>query len=75
MPPFRKYCSLAGFWRTIQPATARPSIQDMDLPGLYLHQLRGKHRGRWSVRVSENWRITFKFDGSDAIEIDYEDYH
>ena len=41
--------------------------QDMDLPGLDLHQLRGKHRGRWSVRVSDNWRITFKSDGHDAI--------
>jgi len=42
---------------------------------LYLHQLRGKHRGRWSVRVSGNWRITFKFDGPDALDVDYEDYH
>ena len=47
----------------------------MDLPGLYLHQLRGKYRGRWSVPVSGNWRITFKFDGPDAIDVDYEDYH
>jgi proteic killer suppression protein len=47
----------------------------MDLPGLYLHQLRGKNRGRWSVHISGNWRMTFKFDGPDAIDIDYEDYH
>ncbi len=47
----------------------------MDLPGLYLHQLKGKSRGRWSVRVSGNWRVTFKFDGPDAIDVDYEDYH
>lgn len=51
------------------------SPQDMDLPGLYLHQLKGRHRGRWSVRVSGNWRVTFKFDGPDAIDIDFEDYH
>ena len=51
------------------------TAQDMDLPGLFLHQLRGKYRGRWSVRVSGNWRITFKFDGPDAKELDYEDYH
>ena len=51
------------------------TAQDMDLPGLFLHQLRGKYRSRWSVRVSGNWRITFKFDGPDAIELDYEDYH
>jgi len=49
--------------------------RDMDLPGLYLHQLRGKYRGRWSVRVSGNWRVTFKFNGPDVIDVDYEDYH
>lgn len=54
---------------------AATSPQDMDLPGLYLHQLKGKSRGRWSVRVSGNWRVTFKFDGPDAIDVDYEDYH
>jgi proteic killer suppression protein len=54
---------------------ASPTPQDMDLPGLYVHQLKGKFRGRWSVRVSGNWRVTYKFDGPDAIDIDYEDYH
>jgi toxin HigB-1 len=49
--------------------------KDMDLPRLYLHQLKGKSRGRWSVRVSGNWGVTFKFDGPDAIGVDYEDYH
>jgi len=55
--------------------SASSSPQDMDLPGLYLHQLRGKYRGRWSVRVSGNWCVTFKFDDPDAVDIDYEDYH
>ena len=54
---------------------ASTSPNDMDLPGLYLHQLKGKNRGRWAVRVSGNWRITFKFDGPDAIDVNYEDYH
>lgn len=49
--------------------------QDMNLPGLYLHQLKGKDKERWSVRVSGNWQITFKYNGLDAIDIDYEDYH
>lgn len=49
--------------------------RDMDLPGLYLHQLKGKYRGRWSVRVSGNWRVTFRFDGPDVTDVDYEDYH
>ena len=51
------------------------SPKDMDLPGLYLHQLKGKLRGTWAIRVSGNWRVTFKFDGPDAIDVNYEDYH
>ncbi len=47
----------------------------MNLPGLYLHELKGKRRGFWSVRVSGNWRITFRFEGLDATDIAYEDYH
>ena len=54
---------------------AAAEVKDMDLPGLYLHQLKGKYKGRWSVRVSGNWRITFKFDTPDAVDLDYEDYH
>ena len=49
--------------------------QDMNLPGLELHELRGRRKGTWSVKVSGNWRITFKFDGPDAINVNYEDYH
>ena len=48
---------------------------DMDLPGLHLHQLKGSYRGTWSVRVNGNWRITFKFEGPDAVDVNYEDYH
>jgi len=48
---------------------------DMDLPGLYLHELSGKRRGTWAVRVSGNWRVTFRFKEADAEFVDYEDYH
>ncbi len=48
---------------------------DMNLPGYYLHQLSGKDKGTWSVKVSGNWRITFLFEGEDAILVDYKDYH
>jgi proteic killer suppression protein len=54
---------------------ASTSPEDMDLPGLRLHELSGKRKGTWSVSVSGNWRITFKFDGEDAEVVDYEDYH
>jgi proteic killer suppression protein len=47
----------------------------MDLPGLRLHQLKGKLKGRWSVTISGNWRTTFAFEGKDAVLVDYEDYH
>ena len=54
-------------------AAAKP--QDMALPGLVLHPLKGERKGTWSVRVSGNWRITFVFVGTDADVVDYEDYH
>jgi len=54
---------------------AATAPQDMNLPGLFFHQLSGKYRGRFSVRVNGNWRVTFKFNGPDASIVDYEDYH
>ena len=54
-------------------AATRP--QDMDLPGLRLHELAGKRTGCWSVTISGNWRITFRFNGEDAEIVNYEDYH
>ena len=54
---------------------AATNPHDMNLPGLYLHELKGDRQGTWSVRISGNWRVTFQFDGPDAIAIDYEDYH
>jgi proteic killer suppression protein len=47
----------------------------MALPGLNLHELAGNRRGTWSVRVSGNWRITFRFEGEHATDVEYEDYH
>jgi len=47
----------------------------MNLPGYKLHKLTGKEQGTWSVWVSGNWRITFRFEGKDAILVDYRDYH
>jgi len=49
--------------------------QDMNLPGYKLHMLSGKEKGVWSVWVSGNWRVTFQFDGPDAVAVDYRDYH
>jgi toxin HigB-1 len=51
------------------------SSDDMDLPGLRLHELKGNLKGVWSVTVNGNWRITFRFVGVNAELVNYEDYH
>lgn len=48
---------------------------DMDLPGYRFHPLKGERAGEYAVSVSGNWRITFSFDGEDAIDVNLEDYH
>ncbi|MCC6868134.1 MAG: type II toxin-antitoxin system RelE/ParE family toxin [Burkholderiales bacterium] len=50
-------------------------VEDMGLPGLRLHPLKGERKGIWAVWVSGNWRVTFRFVGVDAEVVDYEDYH
>ncbi len=54
---------------------AATSPDDMNLPGLFLHPLTGDREKIWSVRVSGNWRVTFRFSGAHAEAVDYEDYH
>ncbi len=51
------------------------SAKSMDIPGWRLHALKGNLAGYWSVWVNANWRLTFTFDGTDAILVDYQDYH
>jgi proteic killer suppression protein len=46
--------------------------EDMNVPGWKLHKL---STGHWSVWVSGNWRLTFAFDGENAILVNYQDYH
>ena len=50
-------------------------IDDMDIPGFRLHPLKGEAKGRWSVSVNGNWRMTFEFTNGNAYVLDYEDYH
>ena len=51
------------------------TIDDMDIPGYRLHPLKGKMKGRWSVSVSGQWRLTFEFNSGNVELLDYEDYH
>ena len=54
-------------------AAARP--EDMNLPGWRFHALKGDRAGEYSVTVSGNWRLTFAFEGEDAVGVNLEDYH
>ena len=49
--------------------------RDMDFPGLRLHPLTGNLSGFWSVSVSGNWRIVFRFDDNHVVDVDLVDYH
>jgi len=49
--------------------------QDMGLPGLNLHRLKGEYKDFWAVSISGNWRIIFRFDNQDVVDVDYLDYH
>ena len=57
-----------GLWK--QPQSRKTSTS-----GYRFHGLSGNQKGRYSVRVNGNWRITFGWDGEDAIEVELEDYH
>ena len=54
---------------------AAASIKDMNFPGSDLQQLKGDKRDFWSVRISGNWRIIFKYKNGNAYDVDYLDYH
>ena len=52
---------------------SKPS--DINLPGYRLHPLKGDLEGRWSISISANWRIVFRFEGGDVYDVDLVDYH
>jgi proteic killer suppression protein len=61
--------------RILTRLNAAGSIEDMNVQGFGLHRLSGDLKGFWSVTVSRNWRIVFRFEGSDAFDVDFVDYH
>lgn len=54
-------------------AAQRPT--DIDAHGFDLHRLKGDRQDEWSISVSGNWRITFRFAKADALDLNLEDYH
>lgn len=61
--------------RRLDVLDAANSLKALGLPGFRLHSLSGEMKGKHSIRVTENWRITFRFEDGDAFEVDLEDYH
>lgn len=49
--------------------------EELNVPGYGFHALKADLAGRYAITVSRNWRITFAFDGEDAVDVDLEDYH
>jgi len=49
--------------------------EQMRFAGSDLHKLKGDLKNHWSVKVSGNWRLTFRFEGEDAYLVNYQDYH
>lgn len=50
-------------------------VEQVNVPGFKLHKLTGNLQGHWSVTVSGNWRVIFRFDNGEAELVDYLDYH
>lgn len=67
--------NVARIERILARLDAALLAEDMNLPGYRFHGLKGRDKGRFAVDASGNWRITFGWDGKDAIDVDLEDYH
>ncbi len=61
--------------RLLARLNAATAVRDLAAPGHRLHPLKGARAGEWAIDVSENWRITFRFDGQHCLDVGYEDYH
>lgn len=54
---------------------ASTSVEEMNVPGYGLHRLKGELKEFWSVKVDKNFKIIFRFEGDNAVDLDYMDYH
>lgn len=61
--------------RLLTQLNVSKSPLDMGVAGWDCHELTGNLKKHFSVKVDGNWRMTFKFEGEDAILVDYQDYH
>ena len=68
-----KHAGRLGYILDLLDAAA--SVRDMNFPGSNLHPLKGDLAEHWSVKVSGNWRLTFRFENGNAYVVNYQDYH
>ncbi len=61
--------------RIMDRLDAAAEVRDMNAPGYDLHPLKGNLAGHWSVKVSGNWRVTFRMENGNAYIVNYQDYH
>jgi toxin HigB-1 len=61
--------------KRLESIDSASEIEDLRLPGYDLHELKGNRKGTWAIKISGNWRITFRFANGQAEGVDYEDYH
>jgi proteic killer suppression protein len=71
LPP--QFVSKIGMVLDALDAATTPG--DVDLPGFGFHALKGDRRGQYAITITGNWRATFRWQGEDAIDVDFEDYH
>jgi toxin HigB-1 len=61
--------------RVLSALDVSRSPADLQIPGFRIHQLHGRRKGYWSIWISGNWRVIFRFIGEDIELVDYLDYH
>ena len=61
--------------RLLDALDSAAEVEELNVPGWFLHHLKGEMKNLWSVRVSGNWRLTFVFRDGDAESVNLEDYH
>lgn len=66
---------MSKFERILSVLHAAGNPKDIALPNLDLHPLKGELRGYWAVKVSANWRVVFRFEDGDVVDVDLVDYH
>ena len=66
---------VAKLGRILAALDAATAPAELNQPGYKLHPLNGELKGHWSVWVNGNWRVTFRFVGTDVELVDYQDYH